>query len=195
MKPKIMKNCTLCSKKLRFMNTPTFGAGKLKDGGIVCTSCFNKINTVNPQVAFKLKEYTLDDVKNMLEEKAEKNTRIEVKSKPKATVGGIIVLILLAVIIWAIATHEHIPTDSEAFIVSKEFVKQQLNQPTMKFPFMDYRHDEPGNGLYIIESHVDTKNVFGGEVRLTYRVKMRYKGGDWEKLSSWTLEDYETWTN
>ena len=54
-----MSNCILCSKELKFMNTPTFGAGKLNDGGTVCTDCYKKINKVNPKVAFKLKNYTL----------------------------------------------------------------------------------------------------------------------------------------
>lgn len=63
-----MANCVLCSKELKFMNTPVFGAGKLSDGGTVCLFCFRKINNVNPQVAFKLKKYTLDAIKNMLQE-------------------------------------------------------------------------------------------------------------------------------
>lgn len=64
-----MKQCALCSSELKFINTPTFGAGKLNDGGIVCTSCYKRINKANPRVAFKLKKYSLSDVQKVLQEK------------------------------------------------------------------------------------------------------------------------------
>lgn len=76
-----MANCVLCSTELKFMNTPTFGSGKLSDGGTVCSSCFKKINNVNPKVAFKLKNHSLNDIKELLQEKiatdAQKNTRLD----------------------------------------------------------------------------------------------------------------------
>lgn len=76
-----MANCILCSTELKFMNTPTFGSGKLSDGGIVCSSCFKKINNVNPKVAFKLKNHSLTDIKNLLQEKLateeHKNSRLD----------------------------------------------------------------------------------------------------------------------
>ncbi|WP_448606837.1 PH domain-containing protein [Paenimyroides ceti] len=64
-----MANCILCSTELKFMNTPTFSSGKLSDGGTVCSSCFKKINNINPRVAFKLKNQSIADIKNLLEEK------------------------------------------------------------------------------------------------------------------------------
>lgn len=81
-----MANCILCATELKFMNTPTFGSGKLKDGGVVCTTCFKKINNVNPKVAFKLKNYSLDDIKDLLNEKVasdeQKESRLdEIKSQ------------------------------------------------------------------------------------------------------------------
>lgn len=76
-----MANCILCSTELKFMNTPTFGSGKLSDGGTVCSSCFKKINNVNPKVAFKLKNHSLTDIKNLLQEKLaseeQKNSRLD----------------------------------------------------------------------------------------------------------------------
>lgn len=68
-----MANCILCSTELKFMNTPTFGSGKLSDGGVVCSSCFKKINNVNPSIAFKLKNHSLSDIKNLLEAKQNDN--------------------------------------------------------------------------------------------------------------------------
>lgn len=49
------------------MNTPTFGSGKLNNGEVVCTSCFKKINKADPKVAFKLKNHSLIDIKNLLQ--------------------------------------------------------------------------------------------------------------------------------
>ena len=81
-----MANCILCSNELKFMNTPTFGSGKLSDGGVVCSSCFKKINNVNPSIAFKLKNHSLADIKNLLEAKQNdsdlKNARLnEIKKQ------------------------------------------------------------------------------------------------------------------
>ena len=68
-----MSNCVMCSTTLKFINTPTFGAGKLNDGGIVCTGCYKKINNANPSIAFKLKNFTLQQVKEILQVKADEN--------------------------------------------------------------------------------------------------------------------------
>lgn len=71
----------LCSTKLKFFNTPTFGMGKLSDGGTVCIDCYKKINNANPKIASKLKRHSLVDVQALLEEKVSedntKNTRLE----------------------------------------------------------------------------------------------------------------------
>lgn len=81
-----MANCTLCSTELKFMNTPTFGSGKLSDGGAVCLACFKKINKVNPTVAFKLKKHSLADIRGVLQvneiENFDKDSRLdEIKSQ------------------------------------------------------------------------------------------------------------------
>jgi hypothetical protein len=63
------------------MNTPNFGSGKLGDGSIVCSSCFGKINKINPKIAFKLKNHSLNDIQNLLQDKSiideQKNSRLE----------------------------------------------------------------------------------------------------------------------
>lgn len=83
-----MSNCGICDTKLKFSNTPTFGSGKLNDGNIVCTSCYKKINKVNPSIAFKLKKHSLTDIQNILQEKEEadssKNEKLnEIKAEIK----------------------------------------------------------------------------------------------------------------
>ncbi len=81
-----MANCILCSTELKFMNTPTFGSGKLSDEGVVCSSCFKKINNINPKVAFKLKNHSLNHIQNLLQEKVssdeQSNSRLnEIKNQ------------------------------------------------------------------------------------------------------------------
>lgn len=76
-----MANCVLCSTELKFMNTPTFGSGKLSDGGTVCTTCFKKINKANTNVALKLKKHSYAEINKILQEKenqtSEKNSRLD----------------------------------------------------------------------------------------------------------------------
>lgn len=76
-----MSNCILCSAELKFMNTPTFGSGKLSDNGVVCMSCFKKINKAAPKIAGKLKQHSLKDIQILLEadeiSKNQKGSKLE----------------------------------------------------------------------------------------------------------------------
>lgn len=76
-----MKTCAVCNSALKFMNTPTFGSGKLKDEKQVCTGCYRKINGINPRAASNLKKYSIDEVKAMLTQSTEirnnANSRLE----------------------------------------------------------------------------------------------------------------------
>lgn len=64
-----MSNCAICEVKLKFLNTPNFGSGKLKDGGIICTNCFKKINNYNTSIATKLKNYSVSEIKDLMAER------------------------------------------------------------------------------------------------------------------------------
>ena len=76
-----METCILCSAKLTFTNTPTFGAGKLLDGGRLCTKCFSGVNKINPNVAFNTKKHTLSEIQELFAEKtrttSENSTRLD----------------------------------------------------------------------------------------------------------------------
>lgn len=78
-----VKSCALCTTELNLLNTPSFGSGKLKDGGVLCTKCFRKINNIDPSIAFKLKKYDLVDIENLVEEQEKKNKqKLEIKDRP-----------------------------------------------------------------------------------------------------------------
>lgn len=62
-----MANCAICSTELKFINTPVFGAGKLLTGEIMCSKCYMKLNNVNPRFAAGSKNYTLEQIKEILQ--------------------------------------------------------------------------------------------------------------------------------
>lgn len=76
-----MANCVICSIELKFMNSPTFGMGKLSDGGAVCSSCFGKINKINPKVASNLKKETTNSIMDLFQQKSnedgKRNTKLD----------------------------------------------------------------------------------------------------------------------
>jgi hypothetical protein len=83
--------------------------------------------------------------------------------------------------------------DSEAFIISKQFVKAGLKAPgSAEFPSLDYSSYYQGDSSYIVKSYVDAQNSFGAKLRLHYTAKLKYNGGDWAEISNWTLVDLQT---
>jgi len=76
-----MANCVICSAELKFMNSPTFGMGKLSDGVAVCSSCFKKINNINPKIAANLKKETTSSIMELFQQKAnddsQKNAKLD----------------------------------------------------------------------------------------------------------------------
>ncbi len=72
-----MANCGLCSKELKFMNTPVLGVSKLSSGETLCSTCYTSIVKAEPFI--KLGKITLDEVKSKLENN---------KLKKEMTAGG-----------------------------------------------------------------------------------------------------------
>lgn len=60
-----MANCANCSVTLTMLNKPI--RSKMNDGGILCTKCVKKLNNIAPDVLFKLKKYSTDEIKVILE--------------------------------------------------------------------------------------------------------------------------------
>ncbi|OEK07345.1 hypothetical protein A8C32_18080 [Flavivirga aquatica] len=71
-------NCSGCGLELTFMSTPSFGGGKLKEGGRVCRDCFKKIVKINASFGMKSKvKYNVNDVKKLLDPKHNNSNSIE----------------------------------------------------------------------------------------------------------------------
>lgn len=58
------KNCSLCSVELKFLNTPSFGSGKLKDDHQVCINCMSRMTKIDKSIS--LKKYTLVEIQQFL---------------------------------------------------------------------------------------------------------------------------------
>lgn len=68
------------------------------------------------------------------------------------------------------------------------FVKQQLTNPSQAdFPFLDQRSTKVADGHYIIESYVDAKNAFGGQVRSNYFCEVKWNGRERGDRGNWAL--------
>lgn len=74
-----MANCANCSIQLKFMNTPTFGTGKLNDGNVLCMDCFKKVNKINPGIGFKLKNYSTAQITELFEQKNVANEKVNLR--------------------------------------------------------------------------------------------------------------------
>lgn len=77
---------------------------------------------------------------------------------------------------------------NNAFVISKEFVKQKLLSPkSADFPFMDFKFSNVIDNTIVIESYVDAKNSYGTEIRHNYTIKMKKIGSDWADSNSWQV--------
>ncbi|MDP2676917.1 MAG: hypothetical protein Q8O83_04495 [bacterium] len=122
---------------------------------------------------------------------------MEKRGPPESKVGNVIATMLFVVIV---ATFSYMfffsggssssqtptvytPDEIELHIQAQEFVKQGLKAPsTAKFPVLPYDTSADGNGLYKVDSYVDSQNSFGAMIRSDWTVLMRLSG------ETWTLE-------
>ncbi|WP_313091678.1 PH domain-containing protein [Chryseobacterium flavum] len=63
------KNCSLCDAELTSIDT-LLGENKLSDNTVLCNKCLDKASTVNQELLYNLNNFSIDDIKGMLEPKA-----------------------------------------------------------------------------------------------------------------------------
>jgi len=81
------------------------------------------------------------------------------------------------------ANKSYAPDEIELHIQAQQFVLRGLKAPsTAKFPALPYNTSADGNGLYKVDSFVDSENSFGAMIRSDWTVLMRLSG------ETWTLE-------
>lgn len=72
------------------------------------------------------------------------------------------------------------PDEIGLHVQAQQFVLQGLKAPsTAKFPSLPYNTSTDGNGLYKVDSYVDSQNGFGAMLRSDWTVLMRLSGDRW----------------
>ncbi|PZU82515.1 MAG: hypothetical protein DI529_14225 [Chryseobacterium sp.] len=80
---------------------------------------------------------------------------------------------------------------SEAYIISKDFVKENLKSPATSDFSSEYSYYQISEKEFEIKSEVDSENSFGAKLRSVWTVKLRYTEGDWTEKNNWILEDIQ----
>ena len=79
---------------------------------------------------------------------------------------------------------------SEAMAIATQYIEAVLAAPsTSDFPLLDYEAAEISDDLWEVTSYVDAQNAFGVEMRNTWTITMRYKGGDSKYIKNWIVTD------
>ncbi len=92
------KNCSLCKAELTSMDT-LLGENKLSDGGVLCNQCLDKASAVNQELLYNLNNFSLEDIKSLLQEP------VQVAVRPEQNLPAI--------------------TDSEPSMISREEYKRR----------------------------------------------------------------------
>ena len=130
---------------------------------------------------------------------------METKEKKSVTKGQVIgIIVFIFFLSWLFTGNETNPesvstetaetevveaTDSQAYIISQNYVKEVLKAPaTADFPFADYSHIKNDEDTHTVASYVDSENSFGANVRSNWTVTLTFKGGDWSDQNNWNLD-------
>jgi hypothetical protein len=71
-------------------------------------------------------------------------------------------------------------SETAAFVMCQDFVKDQLRSPsTARFPTVrEATITSAGSDAYQVRSHVDAQNAFGAEIRTEWLCEIEYVGDD-----------------
>ncbi|MGB2964886.1 MAG: hypothetical protein WBB69_12960 [Anaerolineales bacterium] len=122
------------------------------------------------------------------ESKKDKSNIVEIL----AQIGKIGLALFVFILLIRSCTGDDDPSkfDGEPYIISQVFVERELKSPSSaRFPlYAAYGTTSLGNGRFNVSSYVDAENSFGAEVRAGYTAVLKFKGGQWNDSSNWTLE-------
>ncbi|HUH25500.1 MAG TPA: hypothetical protein VLY87_02645 [Flavobacterium sp.] len=201
-----MAHCALCSTELKFTNTPSFGAGNLNDGSVVCRSCFKKTNRIDPNFAFHLKKHSLEELKNLKQSKKKNNSSQDFSLKGSTTLVVIVAILFFTVKSCffgsdSVEVKKEIRTNADGTPMTerqikvedqfsnwdgshlglKTAIKEHLNDPN-SFEHIETRFKDNGDFIYVFTTFT-AKNGFGGRVKQTVSAKVDFKGNVIEILS------------
>lgn len=182
-----MSNCALCFTKLKFVNTPNFGAGNLNDGNRICTSCFKKLNKIDSNFTFNLKQHSLQEAKELIVSKPETNSNEAFPLK-----GCLFIIIIVVILFFTVKScfftkdeaelqkeierKEQKEKDAKNLeIISKAqvCVQKNLKSPsTAEFDYFDSNVWQLNDSTYMVKGSVDAQNEFGAMLRAYYECEI-----------------------
>lgn len=111
--------------------------------------------------------------------------------------GALIVLVVILFIFYKIFSDDDAketpasssPNQTEVYITAKDYVKAELKAPATADFGDHYTYIDNKDSTYDLAGTVDSQNSFGANLRATWRVSLRWRGGDWTDNRNWVLEE------
>ncbi len=171
-----MENCSICSTKLKFSNTPNFNSGRLIDGSVICRSCYKQVSSRNPQIALDLKSRSKEEILQFIGD----NKPIVISQKQKVQVFAFLTVAIL--FLWIFISNlgekslDEKYTKRSALLDSRQFVLQELKTPsTAEFSFEHENSVRKINDtIFFVYGYVDSENSFGAKLRASYTCTITY---------------------
>ena len=157
---------------------------QLNDSAVFCSSCGAKV------------------IKDTTQTNKENGSIQNKPDKAKSVIGGIIAVIVLAIIIGisfsccggcddnSNSTKETGHTNIEAWTAAQLEVERNLKSPsTAKFPWSSEGYvTKIDNNTFDIQSYVDSENSFGAMIRTNFSCTVKFTGQD-----TYIVQDLEFW--
>jgi hypothetical protein len=71
------------------------------------------------------------------------------------------------------------------------FVKKETLSPKSTKFNISYGHEKVNDDIVKIVGKFTTKNAYGVEIEYHFRIKMKFKGGEWEDENNWEVISLE----
>ena len=87
-----------------------------------------------------------------------------------------------------IMKNEVLKDGSKCAVMSQSFVKSKMAYPDeVNFNYSGYTHERSGENTIIIDKFT-SKNGYGVKLSYTYKIWLKFKGGDWSEISNWSYD-------
>jgi hypothetical protein len=80
-----------------------------------------------------------------------------------------------------------LPNGSDAFEVSKDFVRATVRSNEVAFPGSGFQFAKKSDSVYVVRSVVELGSDNGGKKTVNFRILMQYHGGKQDELKNWSL--------
>lgn len=184
-----MIKCAVCSKDVQTFTIKKFDIENLKlnDGSYICPTCALKLNKVDSNMIKKLSDYSLADIKKLLQSKSLNNSTSTFSFK--GCLSMVLIFGIFAIIVRACFFGKEDSTDIEkiereeknnkkqreiqAFTYAEICVKENLKSPSAaEFYMLETKIWEINDSTYMVKGPVDSQNAFGAMLRANFECKV-----------------------